>query len=469
MKYSLKTLLASLLLINAGTAGCKEMQASSNPGLVVFASGLTTPVCIAHAGDSRLFVVNQHGLVMMVNSVGNVNPVPFLDISSRVVYGGERGLLGIAFHPDYKSNGYFYVNYVGKGDSTHISRFSVSAGNPDFAEPSSELKLMTIYQPYTNHNGGDLCFGPDGYLYIGLGDGGSSGDPENRAQNRMELLGKMLRIDVNHGNPYSIPTTNPYNASLSIRNEIWAYGLRNPWRFSFDRLTGDLWIADVGQDVYEEIDFQPATSAGGENYGWRCYEGNTPYNSVGCNSPSNYTFPIYVYPHNPECSFTGGYVNRYSQSSPYYGYYFFSDYCSDKIWTLHKVSGNWVVETFGQFPNNNFSTFGEDVAGRLYVAGITSGTVYRITDNVTGLDKDTNAPDVKVTHLSGSAKLKIVTNFNDGIVMQLTLFDAIGVNRLNSTTHSATYEFDISSLSKGIYFLSVVIEGRQEIHKLLIN
>jgi hypothetical protein len=469
MKALHKILVTSLLFIHAATAGCKEMQTTSNPGLAVFANGLTTPVCIAHSGDSRLFVVNQHGLVMIVDSVGNVNPVPFLDISSQVVYGGERGLLGIAFHPVYKTNGYFYVNYVGKGDSTHISRFSVSAANPDLAEPSSELNLMTIYQPYPNHKGGDLCFGPDGYLYIGLGDGGSGGDPENRAQNRMILLGKMLRIDVNNGNPYSIPATNPYYASLSIRNEIWAYGLRNPWRFSFDRLTGDLWIADVGQIAYEEIDFQPATSPGGENYGWRCYEGNTAYNTLGCNPPSNYTFPVYDYPHNPECSVTGGYVNRYSESSPYYGYYFFADYCSDKIWTLHKVSGNWVVETFGQFPGNNFSTFGEDVAGRIYVAGLTSGTVYRIVDNVTGLDNKTNAPEVKVIYPGGSAKVKVVAHLNDGVVIQLALFDAIGVNRLNSTTHSATCEFDISSLPKGIYFLSVVIENRHEVHKLLLN
>lgn len=467
MKTLHKILIASLLLIHAGTAGCKEMQTVADPGLVLFASGITSPVSIAHAGDNRLFVVNQRGMVLVIDSEGNVNPVPFLDISSRVVYGGERGLLGIAFHPNYNTNGYFYVNYVGAGDSTHISRFSVSTTNPDRAEPSSELKLMTIFQPYTNHNGGDLRFGPDGYLYIGLGDGGSGGDPQNRAQNMMELLGKMLRINVNQGSPYSIPATNPFNGSLSIRNEIWASGLRNPWRFSFDRLTGDLWIADVGQNAFEEINFQPASSNGGENYGWKCYEGNATYNTDGCNSSSNYTFPVYAYPHGTECSVTGGYVNRHSVSSPYYGHYFFADYCGDKIWTLQKVAGNWLVETFGQFPNNNFSTFGEDASGRLYVADLTSGNIYRIVDNVTALDEMTHTPDIKVINYVGSRKVKILTGQNENSEMQLSLFDDIGVIRYSSATKASSYEFNISFLSKGVYFLSVSINGKSLVHKLI--
>ena len=257
------------------------MQPVSNPNLIVFATGLITPVCISNAGDSRLFTVDQHGLIMIVDSAGNVNPIPFLDIKSHVTYSGERGLLGLAFHPRYKTNGYFYVNYVGVGDSTHISRFSVSTSDPGKADPSTEYKLLTLYQPYTNHKGGDLCFGSDGYLYIGLGDGGGGGDPGNRAQNLSEYLGKILRIDVNSGSPYSIPQTNPFYNNPTARKEIWAYGLRNPWRFSFDRLTGDVWIADVGQDAYEEINFQPAAGTGGQNYGWRCYEGNNAYNITG--------------------------------------------------------------------------------------------------------------------------------------------------------------------------------------------
>jgi len=469
MKTLHKILTVSLLLLYTGTAGCKEMQAIDTTGLVVFATGLTAPVSITHAGDSRLFVVDQHGLVMLLDSDGNVNSVPFLDIANRVVYGGERGLLGIAFHPNYKTNGYFYVNYVGKGDSTHISRFSVNTTNPDRADPASELNLLTIYQPFSNHNGGDLCFGPDGYLYIGLGDGGSGGDPGNRAQNLMLLLGKMLRIDVDNGTPYSIPETNPFYASLGMRNEIWAYGLRNPWRFSFDRLTGDLWIADVGQTAYEEINFQPAASTGGENYGWRCYEANAAYNTEGCNAPSSYTFPVYAYPHGPECSTTGGYVYRYSASSPFYGHYFFADYCSGKIWTLHKVSGNWVAETFGQLTGNNFSAFGEDMAGRLYVAGLTSGKIYRVTDNVTTLNEKAGSPAVKVINPGGYGKIRIETDRNNGTGMYLNLFDAMGIKRFSSNTRASNYEFDISSLSGGIYFLSVSIDGKSQVHKLIKN
>ena len=209
-------------------------------------------------------------------------------------------------------------------------------------------------------------------------------------------------------------------------------------------------------------------SNGGENYGWRCYEANTVYNTDGWrNPPSSYTFPVYAYPHGPECSVTGGYVYRYSTLSDFYGYYFFADYCSDKIWTLHKVSGNWVVETFGQFTGNNFSTFGEDATGRLYIAGHTSGKIYRITDNATGIDEKQNIPDLKIVNRNGSGKVKVITGQNDGVEMHLTLYDAIGVNRFSSNTSASTYEFDISSLSSGVYFLSVLIDGKNRVHKLI--
>jgi glucose/arabinose dehydrogenase len=277
------------------------------------------------------------------------------------------------------------VNYVGQGDSTHISRFSVSKSDPETADPGSEVKLLTIKQPFENHNGGNLLFGPDGFLYIGMGDGGDAGDPGNRAQNLKEYLGKMLRIDVNSGKLYGIPSTNPFISDTSALPEIWAYGLRNPWRFSFDRLTGDLWIGDVGQDAIEEIDLQPASSKGGENYGWRLFEGNAPFKPASLRQDSGIVFPVYTYPHGPECSITGGFVYRGSSASPYYGDYFYADYCSDKIWTLHQESGAWVSKMFGHFEGNHFSTFGEDSSGRLYVAGLTTGTIYRITD----------APDAK--------------------------------------------------------------------------
>jgi glucose/arabinose dehydrogenase len=373
--------LLSLMIISI--AGCNKSQVTENTNgqkMVPFSTGFSNPVCIANAGDSRLFVVEQSGKIQIVKSDGKINTQPFLDIHDKITFGGERGLLGIAFHPDYNSNGYFYVNYTTLDGNTNISRFKVNPSNPEIADPQSELKLLMVNQPFANHNGGDLCFGPDGYLYIGLGDGGSGGDPGNRAQNPMEYLGKMLRIDVNQGNPYAIPATNPFYNSTTTLKEIWALGLRNPWRFSFDRLTGDLWIADVGQNAIEEIDFQPAASTGGENYGWRCYEGNEIYNNSGCASSSSLTFPVYTYSHASGCSVTGGYVYRASDSSAYYGHYFFTDYCSDRIWTLHKSGGNWIKEDFGTYSGNNFSTFGEDSKGRLYIAGLSTGTIYLVIE-----------------------------------------------------------------------------------------
>jgi len=265
--------------------------------LVVFSNGYTGPVDIKHAGDSRLFIVEQRGRIYIADSAGNKSTVPFLDIMS-IVYdnGNEQGLLGLAFHPNYQTNGYFYMNYSANGGDTKIVRYSVSV-DPDLADATSGFELMTINQPYSNHNGGNLIFGPDGYLYIGTGDGGSAGDPQNRAQNPQTLLGKMLRIDVDSGSPYGIPANNPFVGNATTLDEIWAIGLRNPWRYSFDRQTGDLWIGDVGQNLFEEIDFEPDSCTGGKNYGWRCYEANDPYNTSGCGPAADYVFPVYVIKH----------------------------------------------------------------------------------------------------------------------------------------------------------------------------
>lgn len=457
-----------LILFLVLAFGSARSQESPLANIIVpFAAGINKPVCITNAGDSRLFVIDQAGYIRIIDTGGNIYPVPFLDIHDRVTYGGEQGLLGVAFHPQYSSNGYFYVNYTGEGDSTHISRFAISSGNPDIADPSSEIKLMTIFQPFTNHNGGDLCFGPDGYLYIGLGDGGSAGDPGNRAQNPMEYLGKMLRIDVNQGNPYSIPPSNPFYNSLSTLGEIWALGLRNPWRFSFDRLTGDLWIGDVGQSTFEEIDYQLSASAGGENYGWRCYEGNQEYNSSGCPGSSAFTFPVYTYLHGPECSVTGGYVYRGSSSSPFYGYYIFADYCSDRIMTLHNVAGDWVEEDFGQFPGNNFSTFGEDASGQLYVAGLTSGTIYRVLENSTGIIGKNNLSGLKIIQNPYSGKIRIETG-SIGREMIIDMFDMKGITLFSDNTRESHYEFDAGFLPAGIYFLKIVIDGKSSVKKMAV-
>ncbi|HAQ21566.1 MAG TPA: cadherin [Prolixibacteraceae bacterium] len=464
MKFThlLVFLSASFLVINV--ANCQTANK-----LIPFASGLISPVSITNAGDKRLFVAEQRGYIRILSSTGTINSQPFLNITNRVVYGAERGLLGIAFHPKYSSNGFFYVNYIGKGDSTHISRFTVSTGDPNVADPQSELKLMTIFQPYQNHNGGDLKFGPDGYLYIGMGDGGSGGDPGNRAQNPKELLGKMLRIDVDHGNPYSIPSSNPFYNSNTARGEIWSLGLRNPWRFSFDRLTGDLWIADVGQSTTEEIDFQPAGSKGGENYGWRCYEGNKAYNSGGCGPLSSFTFPVFSYAQGQECSVTGGFVYRGSTKSPFYGHYFFTDYCSDRIWTLHKVAGNWVKEDFGQFSGNNFSTFGEGADGQIYVAGLSSGKLFRVSDQVTESRLINKPIDFKVIQIPFSDLIRIETEQIIDLDMQISVYDLKGIKRFQGNTTESSYEFNPGFLTSGIYLLSVRINRNNQVRKLVLG
>ncbi len=366
-----------------------SISAQSGSDLALYASGFYHPVVITNCGDNRLFVVEKAGIIHIVDSAGNINPAPFLDISSFVKSNGsEQGLLGLAFHPGYFVNGYFYVNYIGAGDSTHISRFSVDPSNAELALIASEKKLMTVYQPYTNHNGGDLHFGPDGFLYIGLGDGGSGGDPGNRAQDSLDMHGKILRINVDNGDPYAVPPDNPFVGTPAALDEIWAVGLRNPWRFSFDRQTGDLWIADVGQSTWEEINFEPAGSSGGFNYGWRCYEGNVSYNSSQCGDISLYTFPVDVYSHSLGCSVTGGFVYRGNMFPGLYGRYFYADYCSDRIWTIHDNGGSWVTENFGQFQTNRFSTFGENAQGELFVAGYTSGNIFRIVDSSSMISLD---------------------------------------------------------------------------------
>jgi len=345
------------------------------------ASDLGRPVDITHAGDSsgRLFIVLQGGQIV-IHDDGGVLETPFLDINAKVSCCRERGLLGLAFHPDYATNGLFYVNYTDTSGDTVIARYAVSS-DPNSADAGSEQVLLSVPQPQSNHNGGQLRFGPDGYLYIAMGDGGGAGDPGDRAQDLSTLLGKMLRIDVDGGTPYAIPPDNPPFVGVSDPlPEIWAYGLRNPWRFSFDRLTGDLFIADVGQGDREEIDFQPAGSLGGENYGWRLMEGSECFNpSSGCNGDGSLVLPVIEYDHSGgDCSVTGGYRYGGDQLPPLAGLYLYADFCSGRIWTAEQAGAGWTsfeaLDTAEQF-----TTFGEDQAGELYVAQLTQGgAVYRI-------------------------------------------------------------------------------------------
>lgn len=352
-------------------------QAQPNVVLEPFATGAQRPVTITHAGDDRLFVVEKTGRIVIWNGSSYTT---FLDLTNAVSTAGEQGLLGLAFHPRYRENGFFFVNYTDVSGDTVIERYRVSA-NPNVAEPASAKRILFVDQPFANHNGGQLQFGPDGYLYIGLGDGGSGGDPANRAQDLSQLLGKMLRIDVDAGDPYGIPPTNPFAGRAGVRPEIWASGLRNPWRYSFDRASGDLWLTDVGQGSWEEVNFQPATSIGGENYGWRRMEGKHCFNPATACNDGTLVLPVIEYGHSGgNCSVTGGYVYRGTRSRRLTGSYVYGDFCSGMIWASSPLDG-FARRLLVDAPFF-ISTFGEDVHGELYVADYNSGTIYRITDAV---------------------------------------------------------------------------------------
>lgn len=348
----------------------------------IVAGGFSLPVQVTHSGDNsgRLFVVEQGGLIKIIQPDSSVST--YLDIHTRLTSGGERGLLGLAFHPNYINNGYFYVDYTDLNGDTTVSRFQVSA-DPNQALATSELVLFKVAQPYSNHNGGQLLFGPDGYLYISLGDGGSGGDPLNNGQNLSTPLGKILRIDVDQGNPYSIPTDNPFYGDNNADERIWVWGLRNPWRFSFDRLSGDLFIGDVGQNLWEEIDIQDSASTGGENYGWRCLEGNHVYStSAPCDSSSYLSTlipPITEYSHTIGHSVTGGFVYRGENYPAFSGTYFFADYVDGIIFSLQNSGTGWV-QTQELGTGLLISSFGEDQNGELYIVDYGGGNIRRLID-----------------------------------------------------------------------------------------
>jgi glucose/arabinose dehydrogenase len=363
-------------MIAASAIVLTSVSVNAQITLVPFTSNVTAVTDIKHCNDDRLFIVEQAGRIKISDLQGNLNALPFLNISNKTVGGGERGLLGLAFSPNYQTDGRFYVDYTNLQGHTVIARYNVSATDPDRADSLSAEILFTVTQPYSNHNGGALFFGKDGYLYISMGDGGSGGDPGNRAQNLQENLGKLLRINVNVPSGFSIPGSNPFFGSSTANPRIWAYGLRNAWRISKDRLTGDIWIGDVGQDLWEEIDFQPANNLGGVNYGWRCYEGNVGYNTTGCQPQSSYQSPVYVFPHGPACSVTGGYVYRGAQHAALFGKYIFTDYCDGKIKTLEPNGvGGYNFTTTNAIETFEFVTLGEDKYGELYVGRTSTGVL----------------------------------------------------------------------------------------------
>lgn len=417
LSYVVIIILACALPWIASNQAIVQAQAEAWPTLTFtpVATNLHMPVHVTHAGDGseRLFIVEQRGTIQIHQQAQSLKL--FLDITDRVrspfFNGGgfEEGLLSVAFPPNYASKGYFYVYYTNLSGNNLVSRFSVTA-DPDQADAASEEIILTLNHPtYTNHNGGQLMFGPkDGYLYIGTGDGGFAGDPFENAENPGSLLGKILRIDVEmdrgpqasapykifmpqisstNANPmmYEIPGSNPFLGVNNARPEVWAIGLRNPWRFSFDRQTGDLYIADVGQNEYEEINFQPFNSSGAEHYGWDIMEGNHCFEPpVGCTTPANYSPPVYVYQHSPSTgnSVTGGYVYRGSIFTNMQGIYFFSDYGSGRIWGLRN-NGGWEANLYTDNTGRRITSFGENEAGDLYFttvdfSSIETGRVYQL-------------------------------------------------------------------------------------------
>jgi glucose/arabinose dehydrogenase len=409
-------------ILTAGNSAFKSLEVQAEGqvswpqiGANLVVGGFELPVHITHAGDGsdRLFVVEQRGRIRIV--LNNTIQTTFLDISDRVrspLSGGgtEEGLLSVAFPPGFGSTkSHFYVYYTRKNGDNRVSRFYLSS-NPNLADADSEQVILKLPHPtYENHNGGQLAFGPDGYLYIATGDGGGGGDPKDNAQNPGVLQGKMLRIDVEltrkqtsseveyiylplipnnsafppPGQAYRIPGDNPFLGESGYRGEIWALGLRNPWRFSFDRLSGDLYIGDVGQGTWEEVDFQPAASTGGENYGWNIMEGEDCYNSSTCNN-SGLVLPVFSYgTHVEGCSVTGGYIYRGSNFSGLQGIYILGDYCSGRIWGLQKTGNVWTNQMLLD-SSYSISSFGEDEAGEIYLADRDSGNIYHIIEVITG-------------------------------------------------------------------------------------
>lgn len=436
---------------------------------VEVANGFNEPVDIQNAGDDRLFIVEQGGRIKILNSDFTTNPTSFLNISALVSGGSEQGLLGLAFHPDYANNGFFFLNYTKTNGDTRIARYSVDPSDPDLALPGSELTILEYAQPFSNHNGGGIEFGPDGYLYIASGDGGSGGDPGNRAQNTTILLGKLLRIDVDSpsgGNEYGIPADNPFAGSTVNRQEIWAYGLRNPWRFSFDSETDDVWIGDVGQQNVEEIDRAGLTEAG-LNYGWRCYEGNDPFNTSGCPPMGDLTFPIATYSSatgTPNCSITGGYVYRGSEYPNEQGLYMCADVCSGRVFTVDQAGNitDWGAQ------GGTWVSFGVDVNNELYLADL-GGEIHKFQGSPP-LSVDEFAAS-EVAMVPNPAKDQITITSDSMRIASIIISDIKGsvlISEENINNKMKT--ISLSELSTGLYMTQIRAEnGNTLVKKLIIQ
>lgn len=424
---------------------------SQNIELELIVDGFDQPLGIQNSGDQRLFIVEKEGKIKIIQEDGTLSSTSFLDVSEKITTNGERGLLGLAFHPAYSENGFFYVNYTDLNGNTRVSRFKVKTSDPNVADPESELEIISYDQPNSNHNGGDILFGPDGYLYISSGDGGQSGDPANRAQSLNEYLGKILRIDVDSPSGeknYSIPEDNPFVNTPGARPEIWAYGLRNPWRFSIDTEKNNIWIADVGQADREEINRQPLDSAG-LNYGWRCYEGSLPFNTTDCPPESELTFPVAEYSHdNGNCSITGGTVYRGMKYADMVGRYFFADYCSGMIAGLNEDDS---IHIYGNF-DGQWVAIGEDVNKELYIADISGGKIYRIKgEELMGVPAEKEfSPELIPNPTAEFFNIAI-----DETIEEIQIFDIQGRQIRKISAISKNQRIEVANFNPGLYFVRI--------------
>lgn len=447
---------------------------SQDVSIEFFSGSFTSPVEITHPlNDSRLFVVQQNGIIKIVNPDGTIKQTPFLDISSKVSNDIEGGLLGLAFHQNYDVNGNFYVYYLNNIGDSVIAKYSVSE-NPDIANPAESL-IMLIDQPFPEHNCGTLRFGRDGYLYIGLGDGGSAGDPYGYSQNTeidnnfpsRVFLGKILRIDINSDNNYSIPSSNPLIGQAG-KEEIWAKGFRNPWKFSFNRLNGEIWIPDVGQETTEEINKLPYPFSNELlNYGWNCLEGTNSYNTVNCQEMASIQMPIAEYSHTDNsCSVTGGYFYTGTLYPNFQNKYFFADFCKAKIGMINE---NGEISWSNLLPVNYITTFGEDINGELYIANLQDNNIYKVIDNTL---KTFNNQIKKISVYPNPAKnLLTIENIDNSEFYSVKIFDITGkLLYSENNLFESSLTINISNFSSGLYLItSEDLFGNQMKSKVIID
>jgi glucose/arabinose dehydrogenase len=436
-------------------------------------TGLNQPVDIVNAGDgtNRIFIVEQGGAVKVFNSSYTLLGT-FLTVTG-IATGGEQGLLSIAFHPNYETNGFFWVYYTNSAGNLEVSRYQVSSSNPNQANAASRQVVITIPHPgQSNHNGAKLNFGADGFLYFATGDGGGGGDPNNNAQNGANLLGKMLRINVSTGTTapfYTVPTDNPYVTNAAILDEIWALGLRNPFRWSFDRTTGDMWIGDVGQGNREEINYRAAGTTAGVNYGWRCYEGNLPYNTNGCLAQSNYVFPVYDYP-NPassSASVVGGYVYRGSAHLSMQGYYFAVDVYSGN---LYKINTNGFTTTVQTGLPTLVAGFGETENAELMAVSL-NGSAYVLqpttTTPVRDLNNENRKPFVYPSVVKGE---RFVVDLPVAYIeLQIVSSNGTIVKQQNISGRTGVIEVNCGGITQGVYFVRLTGKAKPFVQKIIIG